>query len=61
MKPGWRTSELTVLGLVGATIYDLASLPSPTLPDAVGRGLACLALAWLGGAYAKARTEAKRP
>jgi hypothetical protein len=60
LKPGWRTSELTFAGLAGATIYELASAPVESLPQAILRAAACLALAWIAGRYAHSRSEAKR-
>lgn len=60
MRPGWRTSELTFAGLAGVMIGEIASKHVETLGDGIMRGCACLALAWIAGKYAHARTEAKR-
>lgn len=60
MSAGWRTSELTLAGLAGGTIYDLASTDCPSLEAAIVRAAACLALAWIAGRYANARAETKR-
>lgn len=58
-RTGWRTSELTFGTLMAATIYLLAQ-GDVTLPQAILRGCACLALAWIAGKYAHSRAEAKR-
>lgn len=60
MKPGWRTSELSLGFLCGTAVVELAHLPVPTVADAIVRAAACLALAWVAHSYAKARAEAKR-
>lgn len=59
-KPGWFTSEMTIAGVCGTAIYELASADAGTLANGVARAGACLALAWIAGKYAHARTEAKR-
>lgn len=59
MKAGWATSELTLAGLAGATICELASSAVATLPEAIVRAAACLALAWIAGRYAGSRAAVK--
>lgn len=56
---GWRTSEMTFGALAGTAIVEIAHGGAATLPEAVVRGCACLALAWIAARYTMARTEAK--
>lgn len=59
-KLGWFTSEMTIAGVCGTAIFELASADAVTLANGIMRAAACIALAWIAGKYAHARTEAKR-
>lgn len=59
MKPGWRTSELTIVGMCGVAVFELGTLEAPTLAEAIVRGAACLGLAWIAGGYAASRSRSK--
>ncbi len=58
-RPGWRTSEMAFGTLAGTAIVEMAHTPTTSVPDAVVRAAACLALAWIATHYASKRTEAK--
>ena len=59
MRPGWRTSEMTISALFAAAIYELASTPTATLAEGIARAAGCLALAWIGGRYTSSRAQVK--
>jgi hypothetical protein len=59
VKPGWRTSELTLSGASGYGIFELASQPVETLQQAIVTAAGCLALAAVAIVYALQRSAVK--
>lgn len=59
-RTGWRTSEMAFGTLAGTAIVEIARQGAATAAEAIVRGCACLALAWIAAHYTRARTEAKR-
>lgn len=60
MKPGWRTTELTVVSLLGTAIGLIASTDPETVGEGVSRAAGCLSLGLVAAAYCLARAWTKR-
>lgn len=58
-RPGYKTTELTLSGILAAAVYQLAAGPCQSLGAGIARATGCLALAWIAGRYAESRGRAK--